>query len=368
LALGANVLAAALAALSAATYLFLYTPLKRRTALCTLAGAIPGALPPVIGWAAARQAVSLEAWALFWLLFVWQLPHFLALATLYRDDYARAGLRVLPVTEVDGMITSRQLVLYGAALVPISLFPSVIGMGGSWYFSGALLISLAFLALAIRAAVLHSSSTARWLFGSSLLYLPVLLGLLVCDRGPSLAAASATRAVASPLAPADPTPAARALPEFSLVDHEGRPFTRQTLAGRVWIADFIFTRCAGQCPLMHEAMQRLTRHPTLQLVSFTVDPAFDTVERLGVFARDVGAPPGRWRFVTGERPALWALARDGFKLGVGEDGSSIEPITHSVRLVLVDQAGRIRGYYNATDAEAMRQLEQHARALLQPHG
>jgi len=382
LAVAVNVLAAMLAILSAASYLLLYTPLKRRTALCTLAGAIPGALPPVIGWAAARNSLDIGAWALFWLLFVWQLPHFLALATLYRDDYVRAGLRVLPATEPDGMMTARQIVLYGAALVPVSLFPSVIGMGGSWYFAGALLVSLAFLVMAIRTALLPSPATARWLFRSSLLYLPLLLGLLVCDRGPSFASASS--AVLSSVS--RPFPSSRAitagfakqgrLPDFALTDHHGRPFTHETLAGRVWIAGFIFTRCAGQCPLMHQAMQRLQErleaHPEVQLVSFSVDPEHDTVERLAAFARDLGATDGRrrsrgarWRFVTGPRAALHALAREGFKLGVGEDGSIAEPITHSVRLILVDQAGRLRGYYDATDSEAMRRLEQEARQLLE---
>jgi len=178
-----NALAATLAALSAASYLLLYTPLKRRTPLCTLAGAIPGALPPVIGWAAARQTLGLEAWALFLLLFVWQLPHFLAIAVLYREDYAQAGYRMLPVTEPDGRMTARQTVLYGLVLVPISLFPSMIGLAGPWYFYGALALSLGFLAVAMRAAWRRSMRNAQLLFRSSILYLPALLGLLVWNQG-----------------------------------------------------------------------------------------------------------------------------------------------------------------------------------------
>jgi len=183
LALEVNVLTGLLAALSTASYLLLYTPLKQRTALCTLAGAVPGALPPVMGWAAARNGLGPEAWALFLLLFVWQLPHFLAIANLYRDDYARAGYLVLPVTEPHGLMTARQTVFYGLVLVPISVFPSVIGLAGSWYFFGALGCSLAFLWVAVRAAVARSSASARLLFRSSICYLPVLLMLLMCDRG-----------------------------------------------------------------------------------------------------------------------------------------------------------------------------------------
>ncbi len=183
--LGVNLLAAMLALLSAATYLMLYTPLKRRTPLCTLAGAVPGALPPMIGWAAARGGLDLRAWTLFLLLFVWQLPHFLAIAVLYREDYARAGFRMLPVTEPEGWVTARQMALYGLVLVPLSLFPVVTGLGGRSYFYGALFLSLAFLATAVRAAWTRSPRSARLLFRSSLLYLPVLLGLLMCSRGVS---------------------------------------------------------------------------------------------------------------------------------------------------------------------------------------
>ncbi len=177
------VLSAGLALLTFASYLFLYTPLKRITSLCTLAGAIPGALPPLIGWAAARHALGPEAWALFGLLFVWQLPHFLAIAVLYRDDYARAGFKMLPVTEPDGASTARQTALYGLALLPLSLLPTTIGLAGTWYFCGALILSLAFVAVSAQAAWCRSAHSARQLFRASILYLPLLLALLVCDRG-----------------------------------------------------------------------------------------------------------------------------------------------------------------------------------------
>jgi protoheme IX farnesyltransferase len=177
-----NPLSAVLAAVSWGSYVLVYTPLKRVTPLSTLIGAIPGALPPVIGWAAARGDVHGGAWALFGILFLWQLPHFLAIAILYRDDYARGGFPMLPLIESDGAITARQILLYGAALLPISLLPAVVGVSGRSYFYGALTLSLAFLAMAARTAWLRSPRSARQLFHASIIYLPVLLGLLAIDR------------------------------------------------------------------------------------------------------------------------------------------------------------------------------------------
>jgi protoheme IX farnesyltransferase len=184
LAISVNSLAALLAAASWAAYILIYTPLKRVTPLCTLAGAIPGALPPLIGWAAVRGTVDAPAWTLFAILFIWQLPHFLAIAVMYRDDYARAGLPMLPLVESDGVMTARQTALYGAALIPVSLFPTVLGVSGPWYFAGAALLSTALFAVALRAAWGRSPETARQLFLASILYLPILLILLAADRAP----------------------------------------------------------------------------------------------------------------------------------------------------------------------------------------
>lgn len=177
-----NPLSAWLAAASWASYVLVYTPLKRITPLSTLVGAIPGALPPVIGWAAASGSLDHGAWALFGIIFLWQLPHFLAIAILYRDDYARGGFPMLPVIEANGLITARQILFYGAALLPISLLPAVVGVSGRSYFYGALVLSAAFLAVAARAAWLRSPRSARQLFHASIVYLPVLLGLLAIDR------------------------------------------------------------------------------------------------------------------------------------------------------------------------------------------
>jgi protoheme IX farnesyltransferase len=165
-----------------ATYLGVYTPLKRVTPLCTLAGAVPGALPPLIGWAGAGQPLGPPAWALFALLFLWQLPHFLAIAVLHREDYARAGMRMLPVVESDGLATARHIVLSGLALLPVSLFPSSVGLAGSVYFYGALALGLGFLAVVLRAALQRSVPACHRLFLASVVYLPALLGLMAWDK------------------------------------------------------------------------------------------------------------------------------------------------------------------------------------------
>ena len=184
LALAVNERCAMLAAASWASYVFLYTPMKRWTACCTLLGAVPGALPPVIGWVGARNAGGAQAWALFAILFVWQLPHFLSLALLYRDDYERAGFRLLPLIESDGRITARQIALYGLALVPVSLVPTLLGVAGPTYFYGALALGVVFSVIALRTSWQRSAKSARQLFHASILYLPALLGLLAFDRAP----------------------------------------------------------------------------------------------------------------------------------------------------------------------------------------
>ena len=163
-------------------YLFAYTPLKRRTPLCTLVGAVAGALPPVAGWAAARGDVAPGAWVLFAILFLWQLPHTLAIARLYRDDYARAGVRVLSVVDPDGASTGRQVVLACVALVSVSLLPAVAGWPGPIYLAGALVLGLAFSAVGVEQALVPSPRAARHVLLASLIYLPLLLGLMAFDR------------------------------------------------------------------------------------------------------------------------------------------------------------------------------------------
>jgi protoheme IX farnesyltransferase len=171
-----------LGAAALASYVFAYTPLKRVTSLCTVVGAVPGAIPPMMGWAAARGSLGAGAWALFGVLFLWQLPHFLAIGWMYREDYARGGFPMLTVTDTEGRSTGRQMVLYSAALLPVTLAAGSLSSAGPVYLAGALLLGGAFLGFALAFARAKSLSAARWLFLASVLYLPALLGLMVFDR------------------------------------------------------------------------------------------------------------------------------------------------------------------------------------------
>ena len=182
LALGANLLSAAVALVTLVTYTVIYTPLKRYSSFATVIGAIPGALPPVIGWTAATDSLTPGAWILFGIVFLWQLPHFLAIAWIYREDYARAALQMLPVIEPDGRSTGRQAVVYAVALLPLSLAPTLIGMAGTSYFFGALGLTLLFVALAVKFALSRSIPDARRLFFGSITYLPLLWILMLADR------------------------------------------------------------------------------------------------------------------------------------------------------------------------------------------
>jgi protoheme IX farnesyltransferase len=178
----ANLLAAGVALLTLVTYVAIYTPLKRRTSFATVIGAIPGAFPPLIGWAAARGELSTDAWTLFGIVFLWQLPHFLAIAWIYREDYARAGFPMLPVIEPDGRSTGRQSVLYAAALLPLSLAPTLMRMTGEMYFAGALVLGVAFVALTVRFARTRDVRDARRLFFASIIYLPLIWTLMIVDK------------------------------------------------------------------------------------------------------------------------------------------------------------------------------------------
>jgi heme o synthase len=164
------------------SYVFAYTPLKRVTSLCTVVGAVPGAIPPMMGWAAARGSLDRTAWALFAILFLWQLPHFLALAWLYRDDYARGGFPMLAVFDAEGASTGRQTLLYAAALLPVTLAAGLFAGAGRVFLWGALVAGAAFLVGAALFARRREAAWARRVFLASVLYLPVVLGLMVFDR------------------------------------------------------------------------------------------------------------------------------------------------------------------------------------------
>jgi protoheme IX farnesyltransferase len=182
LALLVNPLTAFIGFATLASYVWVYTPLKRRTTLNTVIGAVPGALPPVMGFTAVAGALSPEALALFGILFFWQLPHFLAIAILYRKDYAAGGFLMLPVVDESLDLTSRQILLWGAALVPVSLLPTMLGMSGALYFGAATLLGLAFFTFGISCAVTKTRTDARKLFFASIIYLPVLLVVMALDK------------------------------------------------------------------------------------------------------------------------------------------------------------------------------------------
>jgi protoheme IX farnesyltransferase len=189
LALFVNLLTSLLGAITLLSYVLIYTPLKRLTTLNTAIGAIPGALPPLMGWAAARDSVSREGWALFAILFFWQLPHFLAIAWLYREEYAKADYVMLPVRDPEGIRTGRQAVSHTLGLMAVSICPAVLTAGpgaapiaGRVYFFGALVLGMAFLWCAIQFSRELSRTRARILFFASILYLPLLLGLMALDK------------------------------------------------------------------------------------------------------------------------------------------------------------------------------------------
>ena len=182
LAVAVNGLSALVALGTLFSYVVVYTPLKRVTSFSTVIGAIPGALPPVIGWAAARAELSQGAWVLFGIVFLWQLPHFLSIAWMYREDYARGAFPMLPVLEPDGRSTGRQTIIYAAALVPLSLAPTLIGLTGRAYFLGAFALAAIFVTLAVKFGLSRSRADARRLFFGSIIYLPLLWILMIANR------------------------------------------------------------------------------------------------------------------------------------------------------------------------------------------
>jgi len=177
-----NPLSCLLAGITLVSYLLIYTPLKRVTWLNTIVGAVPGAIPPMIGWIGARGEISPECWLLFAILFLWQMPHFFAIAWLYREDYAAGGFAMLPVVSPDGESTGRQSVLHAMALLPVSLLVGVLGMAGVAYLVAAMALSSLYLWFAVRFSLDKSKARAWWLFGASILYLPLLLGAMVFDK------------------------------------------------------------------------------------------------------------------------------------------------------------------------------------------
>ena len=180
----AGALASGLGVATCLSYLLAYTPLKRRTVWATFVGAFPGAIPPMIGWVAATGSLDRGAWLLFAILFLWQFPHFHAISWMYREDYARAGILMLPVVDREGTRTFRQIILYAAALVGASLLPAILGLAGVLYFFGALVLSTALVQVCLWAARHKTNVRAKWLMHATVMHIPLLLGLMVYDKIP----------------------------------------------------------------------------------------------------------------------------------------------------------------------------------------
>ncbi len=180
----AGFLACSLGVLTSLSYLLAYTPLKKRTVWATTVGAFPGAIPPMIGWVAATGTLDRGAWLLFAILFLWQFPHFYAIAWMYREDYARAGILMLPVVDREGVRTFRQIILTSIALVGVSLLPSVVGLTGIRYFFGALVVSTALVQVCLWAASSKTNVRAKWLMHATVMHIPLLLGLMIYDKIP----------------------------------------------------------------------------------------------------------------------------------------------------------------------------------------
>jgi protoheme IX farnesyltransferase len=180
----AGPLACGLGVATCLSYLLAYTPLKKRTVWATFVGAFPGAIPPMIGWVAASGSLDRGAWILFGILFFWQFPHFHAIAWMYREDYARAGILMLPVVDPEGKRTYRQIVFTAAVLIAVSLLPAIVGLAGVLYFFGALVVCVALLQVCLWAAALKTNVRAKWLMHATVMHIPFLLGLMVYDKIP----------------------------------------------------------------------------------------------------------------------------------------------------------------------------------------
>ncbi len=331
LALTVNVLTALLGAITLVTYIFIYTPVKRISPACTIIGAIPGAVPPLMGWTAATGALSLGGWLAFGIVFLWQLPHFMAISWIYREDYDRAGFAMLSVRDSDGSATARQALFYSVALLILSAFAFP-------HARAAAMLAALLLVIASVAFLRHRTlRTARRLFMTSNVYLIIAMVLL-----------AATCSHQSDL------PKLFHVPNATLVSESNKPMQLDTMKGNVTVYDFIFTNCAGTCPMMTATMHRITtkidKNAPVRFVSISVDPQRDTPEKLRSYASKVRNDP-RWVFLTGDQKTITDLSINGFKLAAG--GSTSEAVLHSSKFAIADKNGVIRDYYGATSDDSV---------------
>jgi protoheme IX farnesyltransferase len=358
---GCHPLAAALEALAAGLYLGVYTPLKRRTSTNTWVGAIPGALPVLAGAAAAHGSVSRLALCVFALVFLWQLPHFFAIASMYREQYASGGLRVLAGDDPGDRLLRWQMPLMVMSVLLVSILPVLAGPARVIYAATALGAGALFLGAAFGFRARPERAAARRVVLASVAYLPLVLGALVVD------VACAGR----PPGDVDGTglPVLSELPDFELVAQDGRPLTRAALAdgGDPWVVDFIFTSCAGICVPMTQRLVELQQSGLpARFLSVTVDPERDSPQVLTAFRDKHAGDPARWTLATGSRDALATLGNEGFKLPYPKGSTLVDgmpELFHSGLFALLDGQGRVRGTYDHRDALALEQLRHDVAAL-----
>ena len=370
LAIGCRPLTVALQAGAALLYLGVYTPLKRRTSTNTWVGAIPGAIPVLAGAAAAHGTLSRLSLCVFALIFLWQLPHFFAIASMYREQYARGGMRMLSGDDPGDVLLRWQLPLMVMSVLLVSILPVLVGPARALYATVALVAGAGFLLSAFGFRARPERAQARRVVVASVAYLPLVLGALVADVACVEHDADATAA------PADSSglPVLSTLPPFELLDQDGRPLTRERLAdgGPPWVVDFIFTCCSEICVPMSQRLVELQKEPlSARFLSITVDPQRDGPQALADYRAKYGGDPQRWTLATGTHEALEALGQQGFRLPVDTRGVPIDGVpqfTHSGRFALIDGQGRLRGTYSFDDAVELQKLRRDIAALAAESG
>ncbi|MBM3985488.1 MAG: hypothetical protein FJ296_07355, partial [Planctomycetes bacterium] len=378
LATGCPPLTVALQALAAALYLGVYTPLKRRTSTNTWVGAIPGALPVLAGAAAAGHGLSKLSLCAFALVFLWQLPHFFAIASMYREQYARGGLRVLAGDDPGDRLLRWQLPIMVMSVLLVSMLPVLAGAARAPYAATALLAGAAFLWSAFRFRARPERARARGVVLVSVAYLPLVLGALVVDVAcvrhdappAHLAAPALPHAAPAPADDGSGLPILSALPEFELLDQDGQPLTLARLAdgGEPWVVDFIFTSCAGICVPMTRGLVQLQQSGLpARYLSVSVDPQVDSPDVLRAFRDKWQGDAQRWLLATGSHEQVKRLGDEGFRLPVAT-GTTLTPegypdLFHSGRYALLDGRGRVRGTYEHGDSVEVERLRRDVDAL-----
>jgi len=343
-------------------------------------GAVPGALPVLAGATAASGAPSRLSLIVFGLIFVWQLPHFFAIASMYREQYRSGGLRMLSGDDPRDALLRWQLPMLVMTVMLVSALPVLVGPARTLYAGTALLLGGVFLWAAFGFRRRPDRPGARRVVLASVVYLPLVLAALVVDvaciqrPGPPSGDAgdaggsgsAGSVGAASPIA-SGALPSLGRLPEFSLVREDSSTFTRDSLAGDPWIVDFIFTSCAGACVPMTQTMTRLQAEGLpARFLSISVDPARDSPQALSAYRSKWQGDPERWTLLTGSESAIGTLGREGFKLSIGTGAAPVEgmpSLFHSEKYALVDGEGWVRGYYDSNDSLEMARLREDVARL-----